>query len=111
MLINLGLPVDGLIWLNVQGMVITAWPVLSSFDWFYREGSITADIQMTFNESVGESEVDSLLKETTKDGQFGQFKVDQARIHDSPIPGKLHQFNPFTPRSDQSVISPCSNRE
>lgn len=49
-----------------------------------REGSIMADIQMTFNESVGENEVDALLKETTKDGQFGQFRVDQARIH--PVP-------------------------
>lgn len=47
-----------------------------------------ADIQMTFNESVGENEVDALLKETTKDGQFGQFRVDQARIH--PVPGKMH---------------------
>ena len=47
---------------------------------------------MKFNESVGETEVDLLLKETTKDGQFGQFNVDEAVVQFTPIPVKLGQF-------------------
>ena len=34
-----------------------------------------ADLKMTFNETVGESEVDALLSEVTKDGKLGKFEV------------------------------------
>ena len=47
---------------------------------------------MTFNESVGENEVDLLLKEYTKDGQFGQFNVDEAVVQFTPIPAKIGTF-------------------
>lgn len=42
-----------------------------------RKGSVIADIELTFNEAVGESEVHSLLSEAIKDGTLGQLQVDQ----------------------------------
>ena len=43
---------------------------------FYREGSVIADISLTFNEPVGESEVESLLQDAINDGSLGTLKVD-----------------------------------
>ncbi|XP_066025260.1 fibroblast growth factor receptor 3 [Pocillopora verrucosa] len=41
-----------------------------------REGSVIADISLTFDEPVGENEVESLLLDTIKDGSLGTLKVD-----------------------------------
>ena len=43
---------------------------------FYREGSVIADISLTFDEPVGESEVESLLLDAINDGSLGTLKVD-----------------------------------
>ena len=43
---------------------------------FYLEGSVIADISLTFDEPVGESEVESLLLDAVNDGSFGSLKVD-----------------------------------
>ena len=39
-----------------------------------------ADLQLTFSEPVGESEVAALLTEVTKDGKLGQFVVDEVTV-------------------------------
>lgn len=43
----------------------------------FRKGSVIADIELTFNETVGENEVKSLLSEAVKDGSLGQLQVDE----------------------------------
>ena len=37
-----------------------------------------ADLQLTFSEPVGESEVAALLSDVVEDGKLGQFEVDEA---------------------------------
>ncbi|CAH3161296.1 unnamed protein product, partial [Pocillopora meandrina] len=59
-----------------------------------REGSVIADISLTFNESVGESEVESLLLDAINNGSLGNLKVDTfsvgSTIPDSvPVPGPV----------------------
>ena len=56
------------------------------FSSFYREGSVIADISLTFNESVGESEVESLLLDVINNGSLGKLKVDTFSVG-STIPG------------------------
>ena len=43
---------------------------------FYRKGSVIADISLTFDEPVGESEVESLLLDVINNGSLGNLKVD-----------------------------------
>jgi len=45
----------------------------------YREGSVIADMELTFNQEVGTSEVAALLSEAAKDGKIGDFKVLQVQ--------------------------------
>ena len=52
---------------------------LVSFVYFYREGSVIADMEITFEESVGASEVDALLSEAAKDGKTGDLEVNQVQ--------------------------------
>ena len=47
---------------------------------FYREGSIIADISLTFDEPVGESEVETLLLQAINDGSLGTLKVDNISV-------------------------------
>ena len=53
---------------------------------FYREGSVIADISLTFDDSVGESEVESLLLDVINNGSLGNLKVDTFSVG-STIPG------------------------
>ena len=46
------------------------------FLYFYREGSVIAEISLTFDEPVGESEVESLLLDAINDGSLDTLKVD-----------------------------------
>ena len=56
------------------------------FSSFYREGSVIADISLTFDEPVGESEVESLLLDAFNNGSLGNLKVDTFSVG-STIPG------------------------
>ena len=47
---------------------------------FYREGSVIADISLTFDEPVGESEVETLLLQAINDGSLGTLKVDNISV-------------------------------
>jgi len=49
-----------------------------SYLFLYRKGSVIADLQLTFSEPVGESEVAALLSDVVEDGKLGQFEVDEA---------------------------------
>ena len=60
--------------------------------YFDREGSVIADLQLTFNGTVGVSEVDALMKEVTKDGKLGELKVSEVVVG-RPIEGKLLFFH------------------
>lgn len=55
---------------------------------FYREGSVIADMKVTFNQEVGASEVDALLSQAAKDGQIGDLAVGQTQS-DGLIKGQL----------------------
>ena len=57
-----------------------------------RKGSVIADLQLTFNRTVGVSEVDALMKEVTKDGKLGELKVSEVVVG-GPIEGKLLFFH------------------
>ena len=50
------------------------------FSYFYREGSVIADISLTFDEPVGESEVETLLLHAINDGSLGTLKVDNISV-------------------------------
>ena len=56
------------------------------FSSFYRKGSVIADILLTFDEPVGESEVESLLLDAFNNGSLGNLKVDTFSVG-STIPG------------------------
>ena len=56
------------------------------FSSFYREGSVIADISLTFHEPVGKSEVESLLLDVINNGSLGNLKVDTFSVG-STIPG------------------------
>ena len=58
---------------------------------FYREGSVIADISLTFDEAVGESEVESLLLDAFNNGSLGNLKVDTFSVG-STIPGVYKNF-------------------
>ena len=47
---------------------------------FYREGSVIAEISLTFDEPVGESEVESLLLDASNDGSLGNLKVENFSV-------------------------------
>ena len=53
---------------------------------FYRKGSVIADISLTFDEPVGESEVESLLLDAINSGSLGNLEVDTFSVG-STIPG------------------------
>ena len=42
----------------------------------HREGSVIADISLTFDKPVGENEVESLLQDAINNGSLGTLKVD-----------------------------------
>ena len=50
------------------------------FSTFYREGSVIAEISLTFDEPVGESEVESLLLDASNDGSLGNLKVESFSV-------------------------------
>ena len=50
------------------------------FSSFYREGSVIADISLTFDEPVGESEVETLLLHAINDGSLGTLNVDNISV-------------------------------
>ena len=58
------------------------------FRCFYRKGSVIADMELTFNQEVGSSEVEALLSEVTKDGKLGDLGVSQV-VTDGFIKGQL----------------------
>ena len=39
-----------------------------------------ADMDLTFNETAGENEVEALLSEATKDGKIGTLEVSQVAV-------------------------------
>ena len=45
-----------------------------------REGSVIADLELTFNRPVYENDVDGLLKEATKDKSLGGIPVSQVVV-------------------------------
>lgn len=47
---------------------------------FYREGSVIAEISLTFDEPVVESEVESLLLDASNDGSLGNLKVESFSV-------------------------------
>ena len=51
-----------------------------------REGSVIADISLTFGEPVGESEVESFLQDAVNDGSLGTLLVDTFAVGSS-LPG------------------------
>ena len=51
-------------------------------------GSVIADMELTFDEKVGASEVQALLSEVTKDGKLGDLEVSQI-VTDASIEGQL----------------------
>ena len=51
-----------------------------------------AEVQLTFGESVAQSEVEALLKEMTKSGNLGQFSVDQPKVAMVVGSGKSQNF-------------------
>ena len=55
---------------------------------FCREGSVIADMELTFDQAVGASDVDALLSEVAKDGNIGGIEVDQIKS-DGVIKGQL----------------------
>ncbi|XP_020614884.1 uncharacterized protein LOC110053035 [Orbicella faveolata] len=63
-----------------------------------RKGSVIADMELTFNQQVGSSEVKALLSEVTKDGKLGDLEVSQV-VTDGFIKGQLlFTSNIFQPR-------------
>ena len=82
----------------------------------FRKGSVIADIELTFNEHVGESEVYSLLLEANKDGSLGQLQVDELSVG-TTISGaitysyrvlhsdlSLEKYHKFLPVSYEAII-------
>ena len=63
-------------------------PSVFVFVCFYREGSVIADMELTFNYEVGKSELDALMLEATNDGKIGEFGVSNLVI-DGIIKGQL----------------------
>lgn len=51
-----------------------------------------AEVQLSFGESVGQNEVASLLNDMTKDGQLGQFDVNEPSVAMAAISGKWSKF-------------------
>nr|XP_058945534.1 hemicentin-1-like isoform X2 [Pocillopora verrucosa] len=65
-----------------------------------REGSVIADISLTFDEPVGESEVESLLLDAINDGSLGTLKVDTFSVGSTisvtvprPVPSEPAKVN------------------
>ena len=55
---------------------------------FFRKGSVIADMVLTFNQKVGSSEVETLLSEVTKDGKMGNLEIRRV-VSDGLIEGQL----------------------
>jgi len=64
-----------------------------------RPGSVLADLELTFNESVSQSDVGALLQEATEDGKLGELEVGDITvgrpIDDSPtaVPSEPEALN------------------
>ena len=58
------------------------------FVFFFRKGSVIADMELTFNQKVGSSEVETLLSEVTKDGKMGNLEISRV-VSDGLIEGQL----------------------
>ena len=60
--------------------------------WFFlcsiRKGSVIADLELTFNQEVSQSDVDALVLEAIKDGKLGELEVSDIKVG-GPIEGKL----------------------
>ena len=65
-------------------LLLKTWTFRTYF--ICREGSVIADISLTFGEPVGESKVESLLQETVNDGSLGTLKVDTFAVG-ATLPG------------------------
>ena len=75
------------------------------FVYFYRKGSVIADMEFTFNQEVGASEVDALLSEVTKDEKLGDLEVSQV-VTDGFIKGQLlFTSNIFQPRIRNRILT------
>ena len=45
-----------------------------------RQGSIIADLKLTFNDSVGESSVNALLTQAANRGKIGDMEVEEISV-------------------------------
>jgi len=55
---------------------------------FNRPGSVIADLELTFSESVSQSDVGALLQEATGDGKLGELEVGDVTVG-RPIDSEL----------------------
>ena len=70
---------------------------------FVRKGSVIADMELTFRQKVGSSEVETLLSEVTKDDKMGDLEVSRVVI-DGFIKGQLlFASNIFKPRKRHGI--------
>jgi len=53
-----------------------------------RKGSVVADLELTFSQSVSQGDVDALVLEATRDGKLGELEVSEIKVG-GPIEGKL----------------------
>lgn len=53
-----------------------------------RQGSIIADLELTFNDSVGQSNVKALLTQTANNGKIGDMEVEDVRVGET-FPGQF----------------------
>lgn len=53
-----------------------------------RQGSIIADLELTFNDSVGQSYVKALLTRAANNGKIGDMEVEDVRVGET-FPGQL----------------------
>ena len=51
-----------------------------------RQGSIIADLELTFNDPVGQSDVKALLTQAEKNGKIGDMKVEAVSVGET-FPG------------------------
>ena len=73
---------------SVFSRLFVCFPFFFPFLCVYRKGSVIAEMELTFNEKVGASEVQALLSELTKDGTLGDLEVSQV-VTGPSIEGQL----------------------
>ena len=77
--------------------------VLIVICFFFRKGSVIADMELTFRQEVGSSEVETLLSEVTNDGKMGDLEVSRV-VTDEFIKGQLlFTSNIFKPRKRNGI--------